>query len=122
MQPNTILLFSLCTLVGITTGLLGIGGILLLPLLVILGFTLQQSIASLLLLNIIPTTIIGVWLYHQNGHLLIKENIIIILATILGTTIGSYIGAYKYIPDVYLYRMFVVILYVIGTYIWFKYC
>ena len=51
-------------------GIVGIGaGILLIPLLVSTGVSIQTAVATGLVLQMVPQSLHGVWLYYKGGFL-----------------------------------------------------
>jgi len=106
--------------IGILMGLIGTGGgILLLITLHLLGFTIQQAVATTLFLQLVPNTIFGAWMYFRNGHLLLKESMIAAIATTIGVVVGSHFGSKKYIDDKYIYLLITAILFIAGFYMLF---
>jgi uncharacterized protein len=113
-------LLTYTLIVSVITGIFGIGtGLLLVPVLLHFNFTFQQAIAISLLLQTIPNSFPGVYLYWKEGHLPLKKGIIIAIVAGIGIFIGSYIGSKKLIPQKYLNRSFVVIAFIIATYLLF---
>jgi len=85
-----IILFIIGFISGLTMGLIGIGaGAVLIPLLILYGFEIKQSIAISLALQSIPIALIGFNQFYINGHFLIKPALIIILTSSFGIYIGS---------------------------------
>ena len=94
MEFSTILLL-LCVglLAGILSGLIGIGGgIIIVPLLVLFGFTQHQAQGTSLAALLPPVTLLAVLNYHNAGHIHWKYAIIISIIFIFGGYIGSKIA------------------------------
>jgi len=85
--------------IGILSGLVGIGaGMLTTVLLLALGYSYQNVVATTLFLHILPQTIPGFIEYYRQGHFILFDSIIIWIGITLGITIGSYYGAREYVP------------------------
>jgi len=118
-----IALFILTIISGVLTGILGVGGgIILLPFLTYLNFTVQQAIAITLFLNAIPDTLPALYMYYKEGHFLLTPSIISTIGIVIGVIIGGYIGAKKMLSDKTIYRMYTFILVCITIYMYFYYC
>ena len=116
-------IFLLCIFIGVLIGLFGNGGsVFLLPLLSYFGFTMPQVVAISLFLNMVPNTLPGLVMYYKEGHLLWRPAAVVVIATIIGVAFGSYIGSKEMIPQLYLYRVFTVMLFGIGFYMLQVHC
>lgn len=94
MEYTTILLL-LCVglLAGILSGLIGVGGgIIIVPLLVLFGFTQHQAQGTSLAALLPPVTLLAVINYHKAGHINWKYALIISLIFIVGGYLGSKIA------------------------------
>ena len=92
MTFQTVLLLLLVGLLaGILSGLVGVGGgIIVVPaLILILGFTQQQAQGTSLGLLLLPVGILAVWNYYQKGQIDIK----VVLIMAVGFTIGGWLGS-----------------------------
>jgi len=92
MEPQTILiLICLGVFTGMLSGVVGVGGgIILVPALVyLLGFSQLNAQGTSLALIMFPVGILGVLQYYKNGH--IDFSIVLILA--IGFIIGSFFGS-----------------------------
>ena len=95
MATQTImLLLVLGFLAGILSGLVGVGGgIIVVPALVFfLGFTQQQAQGTSLGLLLLPVGLLAVWNYYKQGQIDIKVVLIMALAFTLGGWFGSKIA------------------------------
>lgn len=95
MATQTILLLlvvGLCA--GILSGLVGVGGgIIIVPALVFfLGFTQQQAQGTSLGLLLLPVGFLAVWNYYKQGQIDIKVVLIMAAAFTLGGWLGSKIA------------------------------
>ena len=89
---------------GITIGIVGIGsGILLIPLLVYSGLTIHNAIAIGLLMQLLPQSIPGVYMYSKKGHLPLYEGLFVVLGNVVGISIGSYLVNYGYVSEKLMY-------------------
>jgi uncharacterized membrane protein YfcA len=84
-----LILVGICA--GIMSGLIGVGGgIVIVPALVyILGFSQLDAQGTSLAMILFPVGILGVMQYYKQGH--VDFNIVLILA--LGFVLGSFIGS-----------------------------
>lgn len=92
MSVHTIILLLIIGLLaGIISGLVGVGGgIIIVPALVLLlGFTQQQAQGTSLGLLLLPVGILAVWNYYQKGQVDIK----IVLIMAVAFTIGGWLGS-----------------------------
>mgnify|MGYP006107406935 CR=1 FL=1 len=116
MNPLIYILIGIFS--GINMGIVGIGaGILLIPLLVSTGVSIQTAVATGLVLQMVPQSLPGVWLYYKRGFL----DWWLSLYIIIGSTIGIYIGAYlvnnDFIGGKTIYKLLFVILFLCTLYI-----
>jgi len=81
-------------LAGILSGLLGIGGaILIIPALVIIGgFEQKMAQGTTLFLMLFPIGLLAVIEYYKSGFVKIKEGIVIALFFLIGGWLGSKIA------------------------------
>lgn len=77
-------------LAGILSGLIGVGGgIIIVPLLVLLGFSQHQAQGTSLAALLPPVTLLAVLNYYKEGYINWKYAIIISAVFILGGFLGS---------------------------------
>ncbi|HZY09781.1 MAG TPA: sulfite exporter TauE/SafE family protein [Bacteroidota bacterium] len=100
--------------VGVVSGLMGVGGaVFLVPALVYL-FGWQQHLAQGTTLGMLtlPIVILGAWQYYQAGNMNIK----VALLLGLGVFIGGYVGGLlaNQLPSTTLQRIFGVVLFLIA--------
>jgi len=105
MSTSTIILAVCLGLVaGVMSGLLGVGGgILFVPLLVVLGLG-QVEAAATSLLAIIPTAAVGALRQARYGNLRVRPALVIGVASIVGVEIGVRVATS--IPEDVLRRLF----------------
>ena len=94
MEYTTMLLLLFVGLAaGILSGLIGVGGgIIIVPLLVLFGFTQHQAQGTSLAALLPPVTLLAVINYHKAGHINWKYALIISLIFIVGGYLGSKIA------------------------------
>jgi uncharacterized protein len=95
MTSQTIILLLLVGLLaGILSGLVGVGGgIIVVPALIyILGFNQQQAQGTSLGLLLLPVGILAVWNYYKQGAIDIKVVLIMAITFTLGGWLGSKIA------------------------------
>lgn len=81
-------------------GIVGIGGgALLIPMLMMLGLSIKQAVAMSLVLQMVPQTLPGVYLYYKQGHVKIYKSIALIIGSVIGVFIGSYLVVNNFISE-----------------------
>ena len=106
---------------GIFTGSIGIGsGIIMVPLLNILGMTLYNAVATSLFIQLVPQSIFGVIEYYKKGHIRWKETLFVLIGSFIGIYIGSIIVNKNIIPIKILYIILSIILLISSIYIFYK--
>ena len=85
------ILAAIGVLAGVLSGLVGIGGgVVIVPALVyLLGFTQQQAQGTTLALMVPPIGVLAALTYYQQGFVNIKAAVIICIAFVLGSIIGA---------------------------------
>ncbi|MBS1946203.1 MAG: sulfite exporter TauE/SafE family protein [Bacteroidetes bacterium] len=113
MQTILLLLF-VGLLAGTLSGLVGVGGgIIIVPALAfILGFSQQQAQGTSLGLLLLPSGIFAVISYYKQGYIDMKVVFILFLGFLLGGYLGSKISLN--ISDAALKKTFAVILFIIA--------
>jgi len=111
---TVLLLLIVGLLAGILSGLVGVGGgIIVVPaLILILGFTQQQAQGTSLGLLLLPVGILAVWNYYQKGQIDIKVVLIMAVAFTIGGWLGSKIALS--ISQAALKKVFASVLVIIG--------
>lgn len=98
---------------GIVSSMFGIGGgIILVPMLVLLlNFNMHQAVGTSLLI-IIPTALVGAYLHYKLGNI----NLMVALVAIVGAVVGAWIGVHfaEGIQSVYLKKAFGLLLLIIS--------
>ena len=113
------LFFTACV-VGVASGLFGIGGgVLLVPLLVLLHFFGQHRAQGTSLIAMVPPTgLLAFLAYYRAGAVDIRTGLLIIPGIIIGGFIGSKIAVG--LPAAKMRRVFAVILFVLGAFEFFN--
>ncbi len=93
---------------GVITGLIGASGVMIVvPTLVVLGYSVPDAIGASLFINTVAALIVA-WTFYQNGNLNLKQGIWIAAGSVVGAQVGSFIA--PYVPDVGLSSAFSVFL------------
>ncbi|WP_342747855.1 sulfite exporter TauE/SafE family protein [Flavobacterium magnum] len=88
-----LVLICIGLIAGMLSGLIGIGGgIIIVPMLLIIGLTQQQAQGTSLAVMLPPIAFLAVLNYHQAGQINWKYAIIISLCFIIGSYFGSKIA------------------------------
>ena len=95
---NKELLYGIYLLIGILSGvsmgIIGVGaGMLTIPLLLYTGLSVQEAVATSLIIQLLPQSLPGVMLYWNKKVINLKL-IIISAFLLIGSLIGIYIGSY----------------------------
>ena len=116
-----LLLIAIGILIGTFSGLLGIGGaIILIPILVYgFGYTQVQATGTSLVALLLPVGALGVWQYYKSG-LIQNQNIKVGLIVALGMFAGTFLGAriLPLIPADILKKAFAIFLLFIAIKMW----
>lgn len=93
-MTNLLLFVLLGLTAGIISGLIGIGGgVIIVPALVFLfGLTQHQAQGTTLALLVPPIGLLGAWTYYRQGYVDIKIAAFICLGFLLGSLVGSKIA------------------------------
>ena len=86
MITTTSLLVGIGLISGYFIGLVGIGaGVIMIPMLLYAGFTIQQAVAAGLFLQLIPQSLPAVYMYYKTNNFLFWESLILVG----GSTVGQ---------------------------------
>lgn len=116
MSTSTIILLILIGLAaGFLSGLVGVGGgIIIVPALVLLlGFSQKQAQATSLGVLAMPVVLLAVIQYHKQGYLNVNYMLIIAAAFVLGGFLGSKLALS--LSDERMKKVFAVILFIISV-------
>jgi uncharacterized protein len=116
MAPSDILLLALIGIfAGFVSGMMGVGGaIIMVPALVfIFGMSQHNAQGTSLAVLLFPIGILGVMNYYKKGYVNFKFALILILAFVVGSYFGSLLSVN--IPEKMLKKIFAVLILIIGT-------
>lgn len=113
-MPTFVALILLGSLAGVTSGLIGIGGgIIIVPALVLFfGFSQQMAQGTTLALMVPPLGLLAAWTYYRQGYVDIKTAGLICLGFLIGSILGADLAIR--LPTEVLTRSFGAILVAIG--------
>jgi len=101
---------------GVVTGLIGASGVMIVvPALVVLGYSVPDAIGASLFINTVAALIVA-WTYYQNENLNFKQGIWIAAGTVVGAQVGSFIA--PSVPDVGLSSAFSIFLFISAVTFW----
>lgn len=120
MTTTTILIVvGIGLLAGMLSGLIGIGGgIIMVPMLVLIGFSQHQAQGTSLAALFPPVMFLAVLNYHKAGHINWKYAMLISAFFVVGSYFGSKIALN--INEKLLQKIFAVILVLVAAKMWFK--
>ena len=105
-------------------GIIGVGaGMLTIPLLLYTGITVQQAVATSLIIQLLPQSLPGVMLYLKKGVIDIKLLIIsafLVMGSLVGIYIGSYLVTNHIIDTVQMHLLLASVLFTSSLYIFYK--
>ena len=105
---------------GVVSGMLGVGGaIIIVPALVFFfGLTQHQAQGTSLAILLLPVGFLAFWNYYKQGYVNFKIALIIIIAFFVGGYIGSVIAVR--VPDRFLKAAFGILIIILGFRMVFK--
>ena len=119
-----ILYFLIGIISGISMGIIGVGaGMLTIPLLLYTGISVQQAVATSLIIQLLPQSLPGVMLYFKKGVIEIKLLIIsafLVIGSLVGIYIGSYLVTNHIIDTVQMHLLLASVLFTSSLYIFYK--
>lgn len=103
---NNILILTIGLAAGILSGLLGLGGgIIMVPALVfLLGFSQHSAQGTTLAMMVPPIGLLAAWIYYNKGYVDIKVAALMCAGFFLGGLVGAKFASD--IPDIMLKRIF----------------
>lgn len=104
LQPVLLLVLGLAA--GILSGLIGIGGgVIIVPALIFLfGLSQHTAQGTTLAMLVPPIGILGAWMYYRSGYVDLKIAVLVGMGFILGSLFGAMFATR--IPNVVLERIF----------------
>lgn len=121
MTPSQIIITGLIGLVaGVLSGLLGLGGaVVIIPALVmILGFSQQMAQGTTLIMFVLPVGGLAAWQYYQQGFVDIKTALILAVMVFVGGYFGAKLATH--IPQETMKKGFAIVLMLIAVKMWFE--
>jgi len=116
MQYGLILLTG--CVAGIVTGLIGASGVMIIvPALVLLGYSTVDAIGASLFIDTIASLVVA-WTYYQNKNLKLKNGVYIAIGSIIGAQIGSLLS--PAIPEIGLSSGFSIFLLISAVIFWIR--
>jgi hypothetical protein len=115
MDTGHILLFILLGVIaGILSGLIGVGGgVIIVPALVLVfGFTQHQAQGTTLALLVPPIGILAAWSYYRQGNVNVVAAILIVIGFLAGSVFGARMAGA--LSDVMLKKIFGISLFLIA--------
>ena len=96
---------ALGLMAGVVSGLIGIGGgVIIVPVLCLLGFSQHQAQGTTLALLVPPIGILAAWTYYRQGYVNLKVAALICLGFFLGGFLGARVATA--LPALLLRRVF----------------
>lgn len=115
------LLVAIGLVSGYFIGLVGIGaGVIMIPMLLYAGFTIQQAVAAGLFLQLIPQSLPAVYLYYKTNNFLFWESLVLVLGSMVGTLVGAYQSSHAWLSKRSLYIILFTLMMISSTYVFFK--
>jgi len=101
--------------VGVLSGIIGIGGgVLLVPLLIwLLGMNQHKAQGTSLAALLLPTGLFAFWTYYRQGSADLRVGLLVAAGFAVGGLFGG-LGA-QYVPELWLRRVFAAVLLAIGA-------
>ena len=95
-NPNLIMALLVGMILGLISGMIGIGGgVLLAPLLILFGWTTTKQASFISALFIVLNSLAGLMGYLSKNHLMPDLDYILFLVIIIGASFGAYIGSQR---------------------------
>ena len=121
MISPTTLLIAIGLVSGYFIGLVGIGaGVIMIPMLLYAGFTLQQAVAAGLFLQLIPQSLPAVYMYYKTNNFLFWESLILVVGSTVGTLLGAYQSSHGWLSKRTLYIILFTLMVVSSAYVFYK--
>ena len=106
-------------LAGVLSGLLGLGGaIVIIPALVmVLGYSQQMAQGTTLLMMVLPVGALAAWQYYQQGFIEVKTALILAVTFFAGGYFGAKLAIH--VPQDVMKKVFAIVLLLIAVKMWF---
>ena len=103
---------------GYFIGLVGIGaGVIMIPMLLYTGFTLQQAVAAGLFLQLIPQSLPAVYMYYKTNNFLFWESLVLVFGSLAGTLVGAYQASHGWLSRKTLYVILFILMMISSVYV-----
>jgi len=111
--------FVIGSIAGVSMGIIGMGaGLITMPLLVYSGLTIPQSISVIMIMQLLPQSLPGVYNYRE--HILLEPTGLVVVGSIFGIWLGSHLVVNNYISDIHIYRFITIFLFLSSIYFYYK--
>lgn len=111
--------FVIGSVAGISMGTIGMGaGLIAVPLLIHSGLTVHQSISVIMLMQLLPQSLPGVYNYRE--HILLEPSVLVIVGSIFGIWLGSHLVVNNYLKEAHIYRIITIFLFISSIYFYYK--
>lgn len=119
-MTNPLVLILIGVIVGIYSGIMGLGGgTIMIPVMVLaLGFTQKQALGTSLAVMLPPVALPAVIQYYRHGHIDIRVALWMALGFALGATLGGFFA--NKLPDLALKLIFAFVLVYVAGYMMFN--
>ena len=98
-------------LAGISMGIIGIGaGVITLPLLLATGMNIKKAVGCILLMQLLPQSLAGVLIYHNDKNIEYTSAFIVILGSVIGIIIGAYMVSNDIISETLTYKLLTIVM------------
>ena len=100
---NNLLLALLGAVIGVISSITGLAGaILYVPCLLMFGITdnFKTAVGTSIFIFLPPTTLLAVYEYYKQGHVMIKEGVILMITAFIFFFVGAYLA--RFIDERYL--------------------
>ncbi len=114
-MPDFLICIVIGVFAGILSGLIGIGGgIIIIPVLMFLfGFSQHEAQGTTLAMMVPPIGILAAWTYYKNGHVNLPVAVFLCLGFLFGGLIGAKFATT--VPNMMLQKIFGTALLLIGV-------
>lgn len=114
----TLLLLGIGLAAGILSGLIGIGGgVLIVPALVYLaGFPAKKATGTSLGALLLPVGFLGAWTYYKEGELDVRASVLLAAGLFVGVWAGAEIA--RHLSEVQVRRAFALFLLLVAGQLW----
>lgn len=118
-----VLYFLIGIISGVSLGIVGVGAMLAIPLLLYTGLSVQEAVATSLIIQLLPQSFPGVMLYVKKGVIDMKIVIIsgfLVIGSLVGIYIGSYLVTHNIITTQAMHLILATLLLTSSLYIFYK--